>query len=254
MKTTLLTLFLSTIIIVSFGQNLRTFLELDKYGVKNLNGDIILPAEYDRIWIVWGNENWILFNIGTKGYNKDDSKPPKLSSAGAWGLADTNGRIIVEPKYDAIDYSNTFKDGVVRVCSGSTPLTKEIINELKDKGNKFDKPVFGVDWYGGKWGLIDKEGKEVLSPKYDFIGKFHEGYAEVIKGGEFIIGFGGIINMDVLYRLSGYGGKKGFIDTTGKEVIPCVYDWVENFKDGKAKVNLNGRTFYIDTKGNEIKE
>jgi hypothetical protein len=252
MKTTLLTLFLSTKILISFGQDLRTFFELDKYGVKNLKGDIILPAKYDRIWIT--SNKWILLNIGTKGYNFDNNKPPKLSSAGSWGLADQNGKIIVDPKYDAIDFDNIFKYGVVRVCSGSTPLSKQLINELKDKGYKFDYPVVGVDWYGGKWGLIDKEGKEVLTPKYEYIGQFHEGFAQVTKGGEFIIGFGKILVVDILFRHSGYGGKTGFIDITGQETIPCIYDRVENFQNGKARVTLNGRTFYIDKNGNEIKE
>jgi hypothetical protein len=42
-------------------------------------------------------------------------------------------------------------------------------------------------------------------------------------------------------------GKCGFIDQTGKEVIPFIYDDARYFnKDGKAKVKLNGETFFID--------
>lgn len=48
-------------------------------------------------------------------------------------------------------------------------------------------------------------------------------------------------------------GKCGFIDQTGKEVIPFIYDDARYFnKDGKAKVKLNGETFFIDVKGNRV--
>ena len=50
-----------------------------------------------------------------------------------------------------------------------------------------------------------------------------------------------------------YGGKCGFIDQTGKEVISFIYDDARYFnKDGKAKVRLNGETFFIDVKGNRV--
>ena len=51
-----------------------------------------------------------------------------------------------------------------------------------------------------------------------------------------------------------YNGKWGFIDAvTGKEVVPFIYDDARYFnKDGKAKVKLNGETFFIDVKGNRV--
>jgi hypothetical protein len=45
--------------------------------------------------------------------------------------------------------------------------------------------------------------------------------------------------------------KWGFIDKTGKEVIPLKYDAMEEFSDGMAKVELDGKTLYIDRQGNE---
>jgi negative regulator of sigma E activity len=47
--------------------------------------------------------------------------------------------------------------------------------------------------------------------------------------------------------------KWGYIDTTGKEVISFKYDDAENFSKGFAKVKLEGREFYIDKYGNEVK-
>lgn len=47
-------------------------------------------------------------------------------------------------------------------------------------------------------------------------------------------------------------GKYGYIDSTGQEKIPCIYDKVDIFNNGKLKVKEREREFYIDTNGNEI--
>jgi hypothetical protein len=46
-------------------------------------------------------------------------------------------------------------------------------------------------------------------------------------------------------------GKWGFVDKTGKEVIPLKYDWVIDFYDGLAEVELDSKWGFIDKKGNE---
>jgi hypothetical protein len=57
----------------------------------------------------------------------------------------------------------------------------------------------------GVYGLIDQEGNEIVSPKYDQIGDFSEGMAAVE-----------------------FNGKFGFIDTTGKLVLPIQYEQARN--------------------------
>ncbi|WP_294605764.1 WG repeat-containing protein [uncultured Bacteroides sp.] len=49
-------------------------------------------------------------------------------------------------------------------------------------------------------------------------------------------------------------GKWGFLDAaTSEKVIPFIYDDARYFnKDGKAKVKLNGETFFIDMEGNRV--
>jgi len=44
-------------------------------------------------------------------------------------------------------------------------------------------------------------------------------------------------------------GKWGFIDKSGATVIPFKYDFGESFSKGKAKVEINGKSFYINKKG-----
>src|SRR6185436_6374714 len=44
-------------------------------------------------------------------------------------------------------------------------------------------------------------------------------------------------------------GKSGFIDLTGKVVIPPQFDSVSGFSEGLALATRNGRKFFIDTNG-----
>lgn len=48
-------------------------------------------------------------------------------------------------------------------------------------------------------------------------------------------------------------GKWGFVDKTGKEVIPCIYDATnQGFKDGLVDACKDGKWGYIDEKGNIV--
>ena len=62
-------------------------------------------------------------------------------------------------------------------------------------------------------------------------------------------------------------GKCGFIDTSGREVVPCIYDGVDAFHEGMARVNIGGgwhsigdeepilsggKTGFVDKTGREV--
>ena len=46
--------------------------------------------------------------------------------------------------------------------------------------------------------------------------------------------------------------KYGFVDKAGEIIIPAIYDYADSFKNGIARVDLNDKRFYIDTKGEII--
>ena len=46
--------------------------------------------------------------------------------------------------------------------------------------------------------------------------------------------------------------KFGYIDSLGKIAIPIIYDDAKEFNFGKAEVQLNGETFYINRKGEAL--
>lgn len=217
-----------------------------KWGYKDQNGKVVIEPKY--------------------GQAKDFSEGLARVSLGwpaKWGAIDKTGKEVVTPIYDRIE---PFKDGVAFVAN-QVPNSrldykwgvvdnagKEIVplkyNQVVAEWFSFSE---GMAWVfvggqknpktyyyeGGKAVLIDKKGKEIASPKYDYALPFTEGLSAVrIGGGNNALG----------------KGKWGFVDKTGKEVIPIKYDLIiDNFKDGKATVSLDGRAFFIDKTGKEVK-
>lgn len=59
-----------------------------------------------------------------------------------------------------------------------------------------------------KFGYIDGKGNYVVQPKYDYISNFHKGVAAVYEC------------LDTAARIYRYG----YIDSTGKEIVPVIYD------------------------------
>ena len=90
-----------------------------------------------------------------------------------------------------------------------------------------------------QYGLIDKNGKEVVAVQYDELYPFHEGLAFVKKG-----------------------EKVGFIDKTGNEVVPIQYDDDEDyymelshppfFANKIVSLNKNGKAVLVDNTGKEL--
>ena len=108
---------------------------------------------------------------------------------------------------------------------------KEVIPiKYDDAAESFSEGLAEVK-LNDKWGFIDKTGKEVIPIKYDNAYSFSEGLAKV--------------------KLN---DKWGFIDKTGKEVIPIKYDNAYSFSEGLAEVELNNKWFYINQKGEYAKD
>jgi hypothetical protein len=48
------------------------------------------------------------------------------------------------------------------------------------------------------------------------------------------------------------GGKCGYIDKTGREVVPIKYDEASKFSEGMAEVRLGSKWGFVDKVGNEV--
>ena len=97
-------------------------------------------------------------------------------------------------------------------------------NEVKD----FSENLAAVRMFG-EWGFINSDGKIVISNKYDSAESFSEGFAIVTKGENYAL-----------------------VDKSGYEIIPENCDFIWSFSNGLAMVQSNGKRGYIDTHGNNV--
>lgn len=126
-------------------------------------------------------------------------------------------------------------------------ITKEFADSIKQYSyiSNFSGGIAEVTT-GGKDGFIDKTGKQIIPCIYGKIENFSEGIAKVIVEGEYRL----IPNGP--FQEVKYIGKCGFIDKTGKQIIPCMYDDAENFSEGTAKVKMGEKWGFIDKNGKQI--
>ena len=172
---------------------------------------------------------------------------------GKWGFIDTSGREVVPCKYDCVD---DFHEGMARVNIGG-------------RWNLYRPERMSL--CGGKTGFVDKTGREVILCQYLHAENFHDGFADVFvekdgKGDYFLIdksgqrADSGRFFVDVVFSeglsKSYYDDhddlKIGFMDKTGSDVIPCIYDDAGDFHEGLARVARNKKWGFVDKTGREV--
>lgn len=214
-----------------------------KFGYINAQGKTVIPLKYDQAWsfrngrakveMIFGKRTDGQFKIGyidTTGKTLIPCKYLGVTSfydglATIWdgnfnGYMNTEGEVVVAPQYK---YASQFREKRAWVASKApeydpvvdAQLFKELalIDTQGKKLAQFKKVV--VESFSDKWCLvigktsdgiltryfIDDQGKKVLDvSSYEAVHGFTEGLAAVMKN-----------------------GKLGFIDKSGKLVIPCRY-------------------------------
>ena len=90
-------------------------------------------------------------------------------------------------------------------------------------------------------GVVDRTGIFVVYPQYDEISDFHDGLARIGIGNKQILSTHGR-SRDYYFKhiIETGDGKYGFIDNTGREVVPPCYDDALDFVE--RNVNINNGT------------
>lgn len=202
---------------------------------------------------------------------------------GKWGYVNTDGREVVPTQYDYVQHTmdadakpvvvkQGFKYGYIdKDGNAVTSLKYQYAYEYF-----LDENVAKVN-LNGKYGLINKQGKEILPIEYDEIGYFNNGRGYVLKdkkvgivneNGEILVP----LNYDALYSKTekkyelGHGmtfwgptafllkdGKYALVDREGRILSDFKYDKIYSVSSvGKHEVHLNGETVYLDRMGNEF--
>lgn len=217
---------------------------------------VLIPANI--VFDSWWNMNYS-FRQGRSCELKD----------GKWGFEDRLHRVVIPYMYD---YAGNFNEGLACVGIGEKDDMK--YGYIDRRGNivipfVYDKHGHFIDGTAsvkkdGKYGTINKDGKEMIPIIYDWVGfhyKQNKGLVQVKLGDRrgFVRSNGDVVIpisyedaeyffCEDLVRVKLYG-KWGYLDHKGDVVIPVIYDQADNFKDGRAEVQMDGERFYIDVNG-----
>lgn len=188
------------------------------YGKTGVEG-LVIPAAFDFATDFEGNIARI--NIGATL-----SEDMYAYSGGKWGLIDTTGKTIIPPIYDLI---SSFKNDIALFNKGGDASYTLCETEC-------DEFVY-YNCAGGKWGLLNTAGKELIEAKYSKIIPFGENY--LIKEGEYF----------------------GLMDAQGTMIYPAKLQLDQETEDGSIEMMYNEKYIKIgegtkvgimDTKGNWI--
>ena len=231
-----------------FSENLASVSFDGKYGYINTDGDFVIEPQFEAAGSFAEGVACVKTN-GKYGYIDTNGKfviEPQFDDAGSftegvayvktngkYGYINTNGKFVIEPQFEEAE---SFAEGIAHVCIngkwGAINTTgKMVITPICSQSfhiRPFNEECFCVK-IDNLYGLKDFNDQWIVEPFYDDIDGVDEEFISVEKDNKF-----------------------GCINAKGEVVIPLKYDYVWLFKDGKAKVELDGKVFEIDQQGNKI--
>lgn len=175
------------------------------------------------------------------------------------GIIDNSGKYIVEPKYGSI---TAFSEGLAEVedVDGFKVIDengKEITSKAYGyiSAYKNSRTFFEISAPNGitHYGYLDKEGKEVIPPKYESASDFNNEkavvkvsdnyYALITPNGNTLhsykFSFVGNLGDGLLPFKKQQDGKLGYINEAGAIIIPPKYGEAQPFKAERAVVNTS---------------
>jgi hypothetical protein len=142
-----------------------------------------------------------------------------VRSGNMWGFIDEKGRIVVTPQFYWV---SSFSEGFAAVCDDST-----LQGYIGKDGNYLIKPKYGFAkpfMYGlgevkseGRYGVVDRTGREIVPVEYDDVDRCEGGFT--------------IVELD---------GKYGLFDKAGKKLLEPACDSI-SVEGGKAKYEKDGK-------------
>lgn len=225
-----------------------------KYGLINIDGNVVLPCEYDSITVLKGVKNSII--------TKKDSKV---------GLVNSKGTEVIPVEYDEIQaVTSDYLDGyIVKNSEGNygviSPEGKvalecsyEKIDNIKD-GNKY------IVKSEGKWKVLAEDGAVYLEDKVSNVADMKNGDVIVINEGKY-----GVLNIatdakipaeyeDLKFAfedkfIAKKDGKYGIIDANNEVIIDFKYaDIITNKLVEYIKADNGNGTFDYIAKNLSVK-
>lgn len=206
-----------------------------KQGVIDYDGNIVIPIEYDKIYLSSGNN----YYLAGKYIEQEDS-----TDLMQYGIIDLEGKILepfihknsnfYSPHINyTMEYSFVTKDE--KLCIIDTNRNVVFENKYYDRFVSFHNGMLTVT-KNRKIGFLNSDFEEVIPPTYKNASPFKDD------------GISNVIFED---------NSQGFINTNGKVVskIPASYTFGHDYKKGIYRAFNRSNKFYcslFDIKGNQI--
>lgn len=258
--------------------------EGDKWGFINTKGTLVIPLQYDKVYLFdpkkrcnLVEKNGERYYIDTTGRRIPNPYVAENKGSSDWTDADLEqlaetvqgvylpGKTYPRSKWDKVE---SFSDGLAQVCVNDTwgyidSSDRLVIAPDYRYSRPFSQGVAAV--YQGGWKFIDKSGRVVGTTPYyvlrvekdvakvsDRARLSDDGKCGLVKNDGTVLALP--VYDDVEFPHEGLfqarkGGKWGFVDLTGKVVIPFRYEASQYFKDGYAAVKENGKWGFVDRQG-----
>ena len=209
------------------GTTVATFGVHNKFGYINKAGAFVIPQKFDEAYDFY--EDLASVKIGEK-----------------YGFIDRTGKIVIDAVYDSPSY---FKDGLAIVeLNGLSFVIDKKNKRVLTKGFKglstFNEGLARFE-ENDKIGFIDINGNVVIKPVLDF-GSQQSQRLMYFSEGLCVFEDGSSAPRD---KYGNFRGKFGYVNKTGKEIIPARYDYAGPFKNGLAIVSQSGNYGYINKSG-----
>jgi copper amine oxidase domain protein len=225
-------------------------LRVNRYGLADKNGKILLEPNYHEIKII--DDKYI--KIGVK--QKEDNAMSSIR----YGIANIDGTVIISPQYSEIMRKDNFFSAEQNSKYGALNLNGDTIvpfvydnifeapqvifagkqgeftmfskdgKKIKDLDVKPDFTLVGNTYVGirdqnNKYGLMDTQGNIIVEPMYQYITFFDN-------------------NQDVLETVTN-DRKKGLINKNGEIILEPIYDEIEE--------SMNNKNEYIVIRSEDYK-
>jgi len=206
---------------LSFTEGLAYVMNDEERGYINHKGEMVIKLDDDEVG--YG------FSEGLAAVSNDNFKV---------GFIDKDGNMKIDYK---LDIPSTFNDGLARVADTATGkigyinkygvvTIQKMYDEAYDIIDNRTMAGYYDKQYKMRWALLDGKGQQLTDFRFDHGKSFRNGAAVVI-----------------------YGGRWGYIDSTGEFMFKNNFDFAEGFgEDGLAWAVDGEQVGFIDKTGNMI--
>ncbi|MBL4648251.1 MAG: WG repeat-containing protein, partial [Aureispira sp.] len=235
-----------------FEKSGKIYCDNAKWGYLDTFGILNSPFKYDYV----------------EDYSNDRALVRK---DGKWGMLDEEGNEVLEPAYDNFNFlpnsdRKLFFIAQNSVLHGAIDSNANVIVPVKySKVRTYHEDRVAVKNLAGRWGFVNRTGKEVVKAKYRVARDFSEGLAIIFDQSRWgaINPSGGVSIKPQYLRMGDFKegkawvhlakGKKGYIDKNGNLLFSKRFSRLTNFKNGIARVYIRKKGWgLINAKGEYI--